>query len=152
MERTIRPRVLAVPLWILLAGAIPAFAKADKVTARSSARSSTTSASSRERPSRPRTSRRTPRARARRMSRAISAWCRSSPGRYMLKVEMDGFRPVTIAEFSLLGGEIRPLGRITLTAGGVTESVTITAEVTPVQTANSALSRNITGDTLVWCR
>ena len=71
------------------------------------------------------------------------------PGRYTLKVEMDGFRPVTIAEFSLLGGEIRPLGRITMAAGGVTESVTITAEVTPVQTANSALSRNITGDTLV---
>ena len=71
------------------------------------------------------------------------------PGRYTLKVEMDGFRPVNMAEFSLLGGEIRPLGRITLTAGGVTESVTITAEVTPVQTANSALSRNITGDTLV---
>ncbi|HEX7780223.1 MAG TPA: carboxypeptidase regulatory-like domain-containing protein, partial [Vicinamibacterales bacterium] len=72
-----------------------------------------------------------------------------SPGRYLVKVEMDGFRPVTIAEFSLLGGEIRPLGRITMTAGGVTESVTITAEVTPVQTANSALSKNITGDTLV---
>ena len=36
-----------------------------------------------------------------------------------------------------------------MAAGGVTESVTITAEVTPVQTANSALSRNITGDTLV---
>jgi hypothetical protein len=71
------------------------------------------------------------------------------PGRYTVRVEMDGFRPVTIEEFSLLGGEIRPLGRITLTAGGVTESVTITAEVTPVQTANSALARNITGDTLV---
>ena len=71
------------------------------------------------------------------------------PGRYTLKVEMDGFRPVTIAEFSLLGGEIRPLGRITMSAGGVTESVTITAEVTPVQTANSALSRNITGDTQI---
>ena len=71
------------------------------------------------------------------------------PGPYTVKVEMDGFRPVTIAQFSLLGGEIRPLGRITMAAGGVTESVTITAEVTPVQTANSALSRNITGDTLV---
>jgi hypothetical protein len=71
------------------------------------------------------------------------------PGRYVVKIEMDGFRPINIAEFSLLGGEIRSLGRLTLTAGGVTESVTITAEVTPVQTANSALSRNITGDTLV---
>ena len=42
-----------------------------------------------------------------------------------------------------------PARPLTMTAGGVTESVTITAEVTPVQTANSALSRNITGDTLV---
>jgi hypothetical protein len=71
------------------------------------------------------------------------------PGRYTVKVEMDGFRPVNISEFSLLGGEVRPLGRLALTAGGVTESVTITAQVTPVQTANSALARNITGDTLV---
>ncbi len=71
------------------------------------------------------------------------------PGRYVVKVEMDGFRPITIDEFNLLGGEVRELGRLVLTAGGVTESVTITAEVTPVQTANSALTRNITGDTLV---
>jgi hypothetical protein len=46
------------------------------------------------------------------------------PGRYTVKFAMDGFRPVTISEFALLGGEIRPLGRITMTAGGVTESVT----------------------------
>jgi hypothetical protein len=71
------------------------------------------------------------------------------PGRYVLKVEMDGFRPVSIEEFTLLANEVRELGRIVLTAGGITESVTITAEVTPVQTANSALTRNITGDTLV---
>jgi Ca-activated chloride channel homolog len=71
------------------------------------------------------------------------------PGRYVVKIEMDGFRPVTIAEFSLMGGEIRPLGRIVMTAGGVTESVTITSKEVPVQTANSALSRNITGDSLV---
>ena len=46
-------------------------------------------------------------------------------------------------------GEIRELGRLALTAGGVTESVTITAEVTPVQTATSQLTKNITSDTLV---
>ena len=40
-------------------------------------------------------------------------------------------------------------GRLTLTAGGVAESVTITAEVTPVQTATSQLTKNITSDTLV---
>jgi hypothetical protein len=71
------------------------------------------------------------------------------PGRYTVKVEMDGFKPINMPEFNLLGGETRPLGRLTLTAGGVSESVTITAEVTPVQTATSQLTKNITGDTLV---
>src|SRR5262245_1239642 len=59
------------------------------------------------------------------------------PGQYTVRVEMDGFKPVTMPAFNLLGNEIRPLGRLTLTAGGVSESVTITAEVTPVQTATS---------------
>ena len=71
------------------------------------------------------------------------------PGRYTVRVEMDGFRPISMPEFNLLAGEARQLGRLTLAAGGVTESVTITAEVTPVQTATSQLTRNITGDTLV---
>src|SRR5262245_2093267 len=71
------------------------------------------------------------------------------PGRYTVKVEMDGFKPINMPEFDLLGGETRPLGRLTLSAGGVSESVTITAEVTPVQTATSQLTKNITGDTLV---
>ena len=71
------------------------------------------------------------------------------PGRYTVKVEMDGFKPVMIAEFALLGGELRELGRVTLSAGGISEAVTITAEVTPVQTASSQLTKNITGDTLV---
>src|SRR6185503_6106672 len=63
--------------------------------------------------------------------------------------EMDGFKPVNMPAFNLLGNEIRALGRLTLSAGGVSESVTITAEVTPVQTARSALTKNITVDTLV---
>jgi hypothetical protein len=71
------------------------------------------------------------------------------PGRYTVKVEMDGFRPINIPAFNLLAGEIRDLQRLTLTAGGVSESVTITAEVTPVQTATSQLTKNITSDTLV---
>jgi hypothetical protein len=71
------------------------------------------------------------------------------PGRYTVKVELDGFRPINVPAFNLLAGEVRALGRLTLTAGGVSESVTITAEVTPVQTATSQLTRNITSDTLV---
>src|SRR5689334_22229032 len=56
------------------------------------------------------------------------------PGRYTVKVELDGFKPINMPAFNLLGNEVRALGRLTLSAGGVSESVTITAEVTPVQT------------------
>src|SRR5262245_1224868 len=46
------------------------------------------------------------------------------PGRYTAKIEMDGFKPINMPAFNLLGGETRPLGKLTLTAGGVSESVT----------------------------
>ncbi len=149
MDRMKRLGVLAVPLLILLAGAVPAFAQGgqgngtlmgtvvDNVGVIPGATITATHVAT--------NTNRTGTTNEQGEFRIVSL----VPGRYTLKVEMDGFRPVNMAEFSLLGGEIRPLGRITLTAGGVTESVTITAEVTPVQTANSALSRNITGDTLV---
>ena len=149
MERMRRLGVLAVPLLILLAGAVPAFAQGgqgngtlvgtvvDNVGVIPGATVTATHVAT--------NTNRTGTTNEQGEFRLVSL----VPGRYTLKIEMDGFRPVTVAEFSLLGGEIRALGRMTLTAGGVTESVTITAEVTPVQTANSALSRNITGDTLV---
>ena len=34
------------------------------------------------------------------------------PGRYTVKVEMDGFRPINMPAFNLLAGEIRDLGRL----------------------------------------
>ena len=123
MERTIRPRVLAVPIWILLAGAIPAFAQGgqgngtligtvvDNVGVIPGATVTATHVAT--------NTNRTGTTNEQGEFRLVSL----SPGRYVMKVEMDGFRPVTIAEFSLLGGEIRPLGRITMTAGGITESV-----------------------------
>ena len=71
------------------------------------------------------------------------------PGRYTVRVEIEGFKQITMPDVALSTGETRDLGKLALQVGVRTESVTITAEVTPVQTANSALSRNITGDTLV---
>ena len=70
------------------------------------------------------------------------------PGTYTIKVEMDGFKPVTMNDIRLSSAEIRDLGKLTLAAGGVSESVTITAEVTPVQTATSSRAQTLTGDTL----
>jgi len=70
------------------------------------------------------------------------------PGRYTVKVTMQGFKQVDIAEFNLSAGEVRDLKTLTLAAGGVTETVNVTAEVTPVQTTSSALQKNLTSDLL----
>jgi outer membrane receptor protein involved in Fe transport len=71
-----------------------------------------------------------------------------NPGRYTLKVELTSFRPVTVQEISLSSAEIRDLGKLTLQVGGVTESVSVTSEVTPVQVADSARRKTVTGDDL----
>ncbi len=68
-------------------------------------------------------------------------------GRYSVKVEMPGFRQVTL-DVLLLSGETRDLGRLLLEVGTLAEAVTVTAEVTPVNTTSSSLQRSITGDQL----
>jgi hypothetical protein len=70
------------------------------------------------------------------------------PGRYTARISMQGFKQIDIAEFPLSAGENRNLGQQTLQAGGITETVNVTAEVTPVQTTSSALQKNLTGDFL----
>jgi hypothetical protein len=70
------------------------------------------------------------------------------PGRYAVRVEVDGFKQITINDVVLLSGETRDLGKLALQVGVRTETVTVTAESTPVQTADSTLQRNLTGDQL----
>jgi hypothetical protein len=70
------------------------------------------------------------------------------PGRYSLKVEMEGFRQITLNDVLLLSGETRDLGRLLLEVGVLSEALTVTAEVTPVQTTTSPLQRTVTGDQL----
>jgi hypothetical protein len=70
------------------------------------------------------------------------------PGRYSVRVEMEGFRQINLNDVMLLSGETRDLGRLQLEVGVLTEAVTVTAEVTPVQTTTSPLQRNMTGDQL----
>ena len=69
-------------------------------------------------------------------------------GRYSLKVELDGFSPLTMTEISLAPAEVRNLGRLQLKVGQRTESVTVTAEATPVQTATSSRYGTVTADQL----
>src|SRR6187551_874052 len=68
-----------------------------------------------------------------------------APGRYTVKVEVQGYKPLTIEEFQLLA-EPRDFGKLVLEAGGVTESVSVIAQVTPVQVASSSRQQGITND------
>src|SRR4051812_24821973 len=72
-----------------------------------------------------------------------------NPGRYVVKVELAGFKPVTIADINLLGLENRDLGRISLALGSMQENLTVTADVTPVQVSDSSRAKTITLDDLM---
>src|SRR5688572_27223977 len=69
-------------------------------------------------------------------------------GRYAVKIEMEGFRQITLNEVMVISGETRDLGRLVLEVGTLAEAVTVTAEVTPVNTTTGSLQRNMTGDQL----
>jgi hypothetical protein len=70
------------------------------------------------------------------------------PGRYSVKVELTGFRSVAIDDFVVDAGAIRDLGNLTLTPGGVEETVEVRAEVTPVQVSTSARQASVTAEQL----
>ena len=71
-----------------------------------------------------------------------------NPGRYTLKIDLASFRPVTVQEINLSSAEIRDLGKLTLQVGPLTETVSVTSEVTPVQVSDSARRKTVTGDDL----
>src|SRR5262245_25601740 len=69
------------------------------------------------------------------------------PARYAIKVEMQGFKQIA-SQITLLTGETRDLGKLTLEVGVLSETIMVTAVATPVQTASSALQKNLSGDLL----
>ena len=69
-------------------------------------------------------------------------------GRYEMRVELEGFKPIKLSDIMLLSGETRDVGRMLLEVGTLAEAITVTAEVTPVNTSTGSLQRNITGDQL----
>ena len=71
-----------------------------------------------------------------------------NPGRYSLTVELSSFRTLTVADILVGSTEIRDLGQLTLEVGALTETVTVTSEVTPVQIADSSRRSTITLDDL----
>ena len=66
-----------------------------------------------------------------------------NPGRYTVKVELTGFKPVTVADVNLLSLENRDLGKVMLQLGSLQENLTVTAEVTPVQISDSSRMKTI---------
>jgi hypothetical protein len=69
-----------------------------------------------------------------------------NPGRYTLNIELASFRSVTVTDINLLSSETRDLGKLTLEVGAVSEIVSVTSEVTPVQVADSSRRSTITVD------
>ena len=71
-----------------------------------------------------------------------------NPGPYVIKIELASFKPLSVADINLLSSEIRDLGKLALELGGITETVSVTSEVTPVQVADSSRRSTITVDDL----
>ena len=69
-----------------------------------------------------------------------------NPGPYVIKIELSSFKPLSVGDINLLSAEIRDLGKLPLEVGGITEMVSVTSEVTPVQVADSSRRSTITVD------
>ncbi len=70
------------------------------------------------------------------------------PGTYNITLTAQGFKTHNQQGVNLASAETRDLGRIRLTLGALSEQVTVTAEVTPIQTASSEKSSLIDGSQL----
>jgi Carboxypeptidase regulatory-like domain len=70
------------------------------------------------------------------------------PGKYTVRVEMEGFKQITLNDVMLTSAETRDLGKLMLQVGVRSETITVTAEATPVNTAQSQLQKTVTGDQL----
>src|SRR5262245_19030379 len=66
-------------------------------------------------------------------------------GTYTVAVEAKGFKSLTVNNIALGTSEARDLGRLALTLGNVTESISVTSTVAAVQTASSERSAVVDG-------
>ena len=66
------------------------------------------------------------------------------PATYSLNIRpATGFKTYTQSDIAVTANEVRDLGKIALALGAITESVSVTAESTPVQTASGENSKLI---------
>ena len=71
-----------------------------------------------------------------------------SPGTYTLTIESKGFKRTERTNLELVANDKLALGTITLEVGAVTDTVTVTAEATLVQSESAERSLAIEGETL----
>ena len=71
-----------------------------------------------------------------------------APGQYTVKVELAGFKATTMNGINLQSSDTRDVGKLAMPVGTQSETVTVSADVTPVQLASAERSSTITGDQL----
>src|SRR5688572_22873960 len=71
-----------------------------------------------------------------------------SAGTYMLSIQHPGFKALEVKDIAVSSSEIRSLGRVVLQIGEVRESVSVTAEATPLQLSSAERSGVVTGSQL----
>jgi len=70
------------------------------------------------------------------------------PATYSISVQANGFKTRIVKDIIVGLSENRDLGRLALDIGNVTEEITVTAEVTPIQTSTAERSSVIEGNQL----
>ena len=68
-----------------------------------------------------------------------------NPGSYVVTVELASFKTLTVSDINLSTAETRDLGKLKIEVGGVTETLQVTSEVTPVQISDSARRKTVVG-------
>jgi hypothetical protein len=70
------------------------------------------------------------------------------PGTYSINVSANGFKTYTAADIELEASSTRDLGNVVLSVGEMTQSVTVKAAVTPIQTSSGEVSSTVTGSSV----
>jgi len=70
------------------------------------------------------------------------------PGTYTVSIQVQGFKALTDKDIILAASETRDLGTLSLQIGNLTESISVTAEATPIQLASSEQSHLIDANQL----
>lgn len=68
------------------------------------------------------------------------------PGTYTLNIRLEGMKGISMSDIAVSAQEVRSLGRITMEVGVVTETISVTAEATPVQTSSSERAGLVSGE------